>query len=223
MNVFLLSNQNTFGHVVAIKSVWNECFSVVQSEDCLPCRINIHVESKVKINTSTHPACCPTECFVLQVTPRPRIPTFEQVDPQRPYYQCRHCTLASHSEAQMRDHAQTQHSADQRYICPRCDLAYCKNESGEFLHKFVQSIFFLIESLSWNTQANFDQRSKRTVTDSPSFRTLPPPKGRSDNTLNEQPKNYVNKSGESLHKASKISVTPSLSSPTPQKEDLATL
>ena len=69
---------------------------------------------------------------VNKVTPRPRIPKIEQVDPNRPYYQCRHCTFATHNLAYVKNHTNKEHSGDQRYVCPLCDLAYCKYEDGEF-------------------------------------------------------------------------------------------
>ena len=69
---------------------------------------------------------------VNKVTPRPRIPKIEQVDPNRPYYQCRHCTFATHNLAHVENHTNKEHSGDQRYVCPLCDLAYCKYEDGEF-------------------------------------------------------------------------------------------
>ena len=69
---------------------------------------------------------------VNKVTPRPRIPKIEQVDPNRPYYQCRHCTFATHNLAYVENHTNKEHSGDQRYVCPLCDLAYCKYEDGEF-------------------------------------------------------------------------------------------
>ena len=69
---------------------------------------------------------------INKVTPRPRIPKFEQVDPNRPYYQCRHCTFATHNLLYIESHVNKEHAADQRYVCPLCDLAYCKFEDGEF-------------------------------------------------------------------------------------------
>ena len=68
---------------------------------------------------------------INKVTPRPRIPKFEQVDPNRPYYQCRHCTFATHNLPYIENHVNKEHAADQRYVCPLCDLAYCKFEDGE--------------------------------------------------------------------------------------------
>ena len=69
---------------------------------------------------------------VNKVTPRPRIPKIEQVDPNRPYYQCRHCTFATHNLAYVENHTTKEHSGEQRYVCPLCDLAYCKYEDGKF-------------------------------------------------------------------------------------------
>ena len=73
-----------------------------------------------------------------KVTPRPRIPKIEQVDPNRPYYQCRHCTFATHNLAYVENHTNKEHSGDQRYVCPLCDLAYCKYEDGEFAICWIQ-------------------------------------------------------------------------------------
>ena len=65
----------------------------------------------------------------------------------RPYYQCRHCTFASHNLQLIEKHVTAQHTEDQRYVCPLCDLAYCKYEEGTKFFENVKYIHLLCRSV----------------------------------------------------------------------------
>ena len=74
---------------------------------------------------------------VTKVTSRQEIPQIEeQVDPNRPYYQCRHCTFASHDIAHIEHHTKKEHFEHQRYACPLCNLVYFKYQDGGFTMQY---------------------------------------------------------------------------------------
>lgn len=65
---------------------------------------------------------------------RPRIPLLDNVDPNQPYYQCRHCTHASNSLQCIQNHVASKHNGEQCYQCPLCEHTYFKSESAVEKH-----------------------------------------------------------------------------------------
>ena len=56
------------------------------------------------------------------------------VDPQVPYYQCRYCTFASQIESMAKGHVDQHHQSERTYVCPLCELAFCKHEEAMRRH-----------------------------------------------------------------------------------------
>ena len=54
---------------------------------------------------------------------KPRIPILHVADPTRSYYQCRHCTFSSNEKPEMLVHISSDHSGDQRFMCPLCEVS----------------------------------------------------------------------------------------------------
>lgn len=51
-----------------------------------------------------------------------------------PFYQCRYCKFASLNEKVVKSHVDEQHLSERTFICPLCELAYCKHEEAMRRH-----------------------------------------------------------------------------------------